>query len=123
MATARRSRAGATKAAAKSTTRNVTPAGADEMPRGEMTIASGDAAGMRSAEMPGGSMASGMTGGFGMSEMASGDMNAGMGETPGMGEMPAGGVSSGGMDSGGAAVGAIDLPGLWRITLTPVSGK
>jgi hypothetical protein len=76
-----------------------------EMPSGEMT---GSEAGAMD-ETSGGGMPRG--------EMTGSGVGA-MGEVSG-GEMPSGEMTE--VESVGSSLGAIELPGLWRLTISPVS--
>jgi hypothetical protein len=93
-----------------------------EMPPGRMTAATGGPAGTASdglatSDMPSGAMVA-ASGGDMRSGMPSGGMTIGT-----SGDALSGGMPSGHMSTPEGVVGAIELPGEWRLILSPVAGK
>jgi hypothetical protein len=97
--------------------------GAD-MPRGEMTEAAGAIGEVLTGEMPSGQMTETKAGPMGevsAGEMPRGEMRASKGGARGEvlgGEMPRSEMTEAEIEKG---IGAIELPGLWRMTISPVS--
>ena len=93
-----------------------------EMPPGAMTAGTGGAAatasdGLATSDMPAGAMVAASGGGM-SSGMPSGGMTMGTSSGAQSSEMPGGAMSA-----AEGVVGAIELPGEWRLILSPVSGQ